>query len=174
MAMDTDPQIHQQSSAILKTLLFIVFVPGTVVVWLPWRLGILDWYLSRGILVHIVGTGSIFAGAVIALHSSFSFAWTGRGTPAPIDAPQRLVTVGFYRYCRNPMYWGVFFALVGEFMIWGTPLRVCIVYCAVFWTAVNLFIRLYEEPALTRKFGSQYQEYCRSVPRWLPRGNNHH
>lgn len=31
------------------------------------------------------------------------------------------------------------------------------------------FVRLYEEPVLTRKFGAEYDEYRRNVPRWLPR-----
>jgi protein-S-isoprenylcysteine O-methyltransferase Ste14 len=26
-----------------------------------------------------------------------------------------------------------------------------------------------EEPALRKKFGAAYQEYCGSVPRWIPR-----
>ena len=32
-----------------------------------------------------------------------------------------------------------------------------------------LFVLLYEEPALRRKFGDSYEEYKRRVPRWLPR-----
>jgi protein-S-isoprenylcysteine O-methyltransferase Ste14 len=28
---------------------------------------------------------------------------------------------------------------------------------------------LYEEPTLRRKFGADYEEYCRNVRRWLPR-----
>jgi hypothetical protein len=27
----------------------------------------------------------------------------------------------------------------------------------------------FEEPALTRKLAAAYEEYCRNVPRWLPR-----
>jgi protein-S-isoprenylcysteine O-methyltransferase Ste14 len=34
---------------------------------------------------------------------------------------------------------------------------------------VVAFVRLYEEPALLRKFGAEYEEYRRNVPRWLPR-----
>jgi protein-S-isoprenylcysteine O-methyltransferase Ste14 len=30
-------------------------------------------------------------------------------------------------------------------------------------------VRLYEEPALARKFGAEYQAYREHVPRWLPR-----
>jgi hypothetical protein len=31
------------------------------------------------------------------------------------------------------------------------------------------FTRWYEEPALTRRYGEQYEQYRRQVPGWLPR-----
>jgi protein-S-isoprenylcysteine O-methyltransferase Ste14 len=167
--MSASAPVRQQYSAILKTILFILVVPCTVVVWLPWRLGLLNWYLSRGVPVRIAGVVLLLTGCLIALHTAFSFAWTGRGTPAPIDAPRTLVTGGLYRYCRNPMYWGVLLSLIGESLAWGTSLRANIAYGAAFLISVNLFIRFYEEPALTRKFGAEYREYCRNVARWLPR-----
>jgi protein-S-isoprenylcysteine O-methyltransferase Ste14 len=34
---------------------------------------------------------------------------------------------------------------------------------------VNVFVLLYEEPTLRRKFGEEYEAYCKRVPRWLPR-----
>jgi protein-S-isoprenylcysteine O-methyltransferase Ste14 len=34
---------------------------------------------------------------------------------------------------------------------------------------VHLFVLFYEEPTLTRKFGSPYREYRRTVRRWIPR-----
>jgi len=34
---------------------------------------------------------------------------------------------------------------------------------------VVLFVGFYEEPALRKKFGADYEEYCRNVRRWLPR-----
>src|SRR5579864_3617276 len=35
--------------------------------------------------------------------------------------------------------------------------------------AAFLALWLYEEPTLRRKFGREYEEYCRHVPRWIPR-----
>ena len=40
--------------------------------------------------------------------------------------------------------------------------------CAVV-VGVALFVQLYEEPTLLKKFGAQYEEYRRNVPRWIPR-----
>jgi protein-S-isoprenylcysteine O-methyltransferase Ste14 len=45
-------------------------------------------------------------GFAVALRCVWAFGRTGRGTPAPVAPPQRLVVVGFYRYVRNPMYVG--------------------------------------------------------------------
>ena len=35
--------------------------------------------------------------------------------------------------------------------------------------AFHLFATLYEEPYLRRTFGAAYEDYCRVVPRWIPR-----
>jgi len=43
----------------------------------------------------------------------FDFASFGRGTPAPIDPPKKLVTQGLYSYSRNPMYVGVLTLIFG-------------------------------------------------------------
>lgn len=34
---------------------------------------------------------------------------------------------------------------------------------------VHSFVLFYEEPTLTRRLGSSYQNYLRSVRRWIPR-----
>jgi protein-S-isoprenylcysteine O-methyltransferase Ste14 len=37
------------------------------------------------------------------------------------------------------------------------------------WVAIELFVRLYEEPKLSGMFGEEYQTYRAHVRRWLPR-----
>ena len=56
------------------------------------------------------------------------------------------------------------FGLAAAYMaIWilGYALAVCV--------CMHLFVVLYEEPTLRRKFGESYRAYCASVPRWIPR-----
>jgi protein-S-isoprenylcysteine O-methyltransferase Ste14 len=108
-------------------------------------------------------------GFCVSLRCIWDFGWSGRGTPAPIAPPQRLVVVGFYCYVRNPMYVGFFVGWLGLWVIFGQVDRGSLTVAAIFVLAVATFVRAYEEPALRRTFGADYEEYYRNVPRWLPR-----
>ncbi|MGE5777205.1 MAG: methyltransferase family protein, partial [Chloroflexota bacterium] len=74
---------------------------------------------------------------------------------------------GFYRYVRNPMYVGVLAIVLGHFLWFGTI--GLIIYAVFVWLCFHLFITLYEEPTLKKKFGASYEEYLRKVPRWIPK-----
>lgn len=108
-------------------------------------------------------------GFAVALRCVWDFGWTGRGTPAPMVPPKRLVVVGFYRYVRNPMYLGFFVGWVGLWVVFGRASFSAIVIACAAILGVALFVRLYEEPTLRRKFGADYETYCRNVRRWMPR-----
>jgi protein-S-isoprenylcysteine O-methyltransferase Ste14 len=108
-------------------------------------------------------------GFSVALRCIFDFGWSGRGTPAPFIPPQRLVVVGFYRYVRNPMYVGFAAGWIGLWIVFGHASLAAIVTVAAVALGVDLFVMFYEEPTLRGKFGADYEEYCRNVPRWLPR-----
>jgi protein-S-isoprenylcysteine O-methyltransferase Ste14 len=41
-------------------------------------------------------------------------------------------------------------------------------YGSIFLFAACLFVLFYEEPTLRRSFGTDYEAYCRQVPRWCP------
>ena len=108
-------------------------------------------------------------GFAVALRCVWDFGWTGRGTPAPIAPPKRLVVVGFYRYVRNPMYVGFFAGWIGLWIVFGQASRAALGVLLTAVVAVVLFVIMYEEPHLQRIFGADYETYCRNVPRWLPR-----
>jgi protein-S-isoprenylcysteine O-methyltransferase Ste14 len=108
-------------------------------------------------------------GFAVALRCVWDFGRTGRGTPAPMAPPQRLVVVGFYRYVRNPMYVGFFAGWIGLWVVFGRANWYVIAGAAAAVLGVAVFVRLYEEPTLRRMFGAEYEEYCRNVRRWLPR-----
>ena len=108
-------------------------------------------------------------GFAVALRCIWDFGWTGRGTPVPVAPPQKLVVVGFYRYVRNPMYVGFAFGWIGLWIIFGHANPVAIMSVATVALGIHLFVLLYEEPTLRKKFGDDYIEYCRNVRRWWPR-----
>jgi protein-S-isoprenylcysteine O-methyltransferase Ste14 len=108
-------------------------------------------------------------GFAVALRCVWDFGWTGRGTPAPMVPPRRLVVVGFYRYVRNPMYLGFFVGWIGLWVVFGRANLAAILIVGAAALVTVLFVRFYEEPTLRRKFGAGYDEYCRNVHRWLPR-----
>jgi protein-S-isoprenylcysteine O-methyltransferase Ste14 len=108
-------------------------------------------------------------GFAVAIRCVWDFGHTGRGTPAPMAPPQRLVVAGFYRYVRNPMYIGFFVGWIGLWIVFGRANWFAIAVAAAVALGVALFVRLYEEPTLRDKFGADYKEYCRNVRRWLPR-----
>jgi protein-S-isoprenylcysteine O-methyltransferase Ste14 len=153
----------------LKNLLFIVLVPGFVAGWVPlhwfersphWPEPTWQWWHFSGALLVGVGVG-------IVLHCVWLFATKGRGTPAPIDPPKKLVHRGLYRWVRNPMYLGVLAVVTGEmvfFWSWHVGVYLLCLTCVL-----QTFVVLYEEPALSSQFGAMYEDYLRDVPRWWPR-----
>jgi protein-S-isoprenylcysteine O-methyltransferase Ste14 len=151
--------------AITYSTLFI----GLLLVYLPTR--VLSWSgIVRPAAIgapQVAGMIIASAGAAIALWCIFTFAWVGRGTPAPFDPPRRLVIRGPYRFVRNPMYIGAGLALVGAAVFYlSLPL---LAYGGAFLLACHLFVLSYEEPTLKRTFGPDYEAYCHRVKRWWPR-----
>jgi protein-S-isoprenylcysteine O-methyltransferase Ste14 len=141
--------------------LVLVFVPARLLSWSgigpPESIG--TWQIAGMVIAA--------AGAVLALWCVFTFAFIGRGTPAPFDPPRRLVIRGPYGFVRNPMYVGAGFVLAGATLFYGSlPL---LAFTGFFVLSTHLFVVLYEEPTLSRTFGPEYEAYRRRVRRWRPR-----
>ncbi|MBK9924421.1 MAG: isoprenylcysteine carboxylmethyltransferase family protein [Anaerolineales bacterium] len=152
---------------LLKSVLFLVLVPGLLIGYFPYWPSITD--------VEVFATGSFrylaiplwVASSVGMLWCFWNFLVNGRGTPAPIDPPKELVAVGLYRYVRNPMYVAGLTGLFG-WILWSPSLPL-IVAPLIFFIATHLFITLYEESTLKKKFGATYESYLKQVPRWIPK-----
>src|SRR5439155_21292021 len=107
------------------------------------------------------------AGAVALLAAFTQFAIQGRGTPAPPAPTAQLVIRGLYRYVRNPMYLAVLAVITGQALLLSRP--ILLGYAAAVATPFIAFVHGYEQPALARRYGAQYQAYRRAVPGWWPR-----
>jgi protein-S-isoprenylcysteine O-methyltransferase Ste14 len=159
--------------ALLRQLLSVAILPGTVLVLVPlWIARANGIALAPGgsaaaLALQAAGVLLLAIGALLFGASLRRFAGEGEGTLAPWDPPRHLVVRGPYRWVRNPMISGVIFALFGESaLLLSAPHALW----ALAFLALNLvYIPLVEEPQLVRRFGEPYREYCRHVRRVIPR-----
>lgn len=153
---------------LVRAVTYAALFVGLVLIYAPDRL--LSWSrIVRPMAIEVqqvAGMAIGAAGAAVALWCIFTFAFVGRGTPAPFDPPRRLVIQGPYRFVRNPMYIGAELALSRAALFYESlPI---LGYAGLFFLATHLFVVLYEEPALLRTFGQEYEAYCARVRRWWP------
>jgi protein-S-isoprenylcysteine O-methyltransferase Ste14 len=155
--------------AALGSSIFFALAPGTVAAVIPWWLT--GWRIREPLPYwapfRVIGAILTVAGAAVLIHSFVRFVVEGGGTPAPVAPTERLVVGGLYSYVRNPMYVGVLAAIVGQALLLGQP--VLLGYAVLLFVIVAAFVRWYEEPVLSRRFGAQYDAYRRAVPAWWPR-----
>ena len=158
---------------LLRHLLAIAILPFSVTVlvpvWLARRNGIA---LAPGasppaLLAQAAGGAILVIGLILFVASLRRFDREGAGTLAPWDPPRRLVVRGPYAYVRNPMISGVVFVLLGEALLLLS--RPHLEWALIFLLINAVYIPLLEEPLLRERFGDEYPEYCRHVPRLLPR-----
>lgn len=150
----------------LKSLLFLALVAGLGAGYIPFVLLPGHPRIETGILAYLA-VPLWLAGGGTVLWCVWAFTVKGRGTPAPFDPPKELVTTGLYRHVRNPIYLGVLTVITGHFL-WFKAVWL-LAYAVVVFLIFHLAVTLYEEPTLQAKFGAAYEDYCRSVPRWIPK-----
>ncbi len=142
-----------------------LLLPITILIVVPW---LLDPHptLASGIQL-LLGLVVIGLGLYVMARTILGFFQIGKGTLAPWDPPRRLVIAGMYAYVRNPMILGVITVVVGEALaVSSLP----ILGFAIFAFALNtVYFMFSEEPGLEKRFGEEYCEYKRNVPRWIPR-----
>lgn len=154
---------HARAIALLP-LMNTVLIPSTLLAIWPvtpsWPTSPQAWATT------LAGALLMIGGATLVAHCIALFVRLGRGTLAPWDQTNALVTAGAYGYSRNPMKGGLFLVLAGEALLTQSPALA--IWFAGF-AAVNvLYIRLHEEPGLARRFGARYTDYSARVRRWWP------
>lgn len=151
---------------VLISILYLVFEAGVFALYIPLALLCSGPRIETGIF-SFLAVPLWLLGSIIILRCFWDFAFRGRGTPLPADPPKALVVIGFYRYVRNPIYVGALLIFIAHFLWFGY--WDLLLYALISLIGVHLFIIAFEEPNLKRKFGASYEEYCRRVPRWIPR-----
>lgn len=85
----------------------------------------------------------------------------------PRDPTKKLVVAGLYGFVRNPMILSILVVLLGEAVAFASD--AILILAAAFFIINTLYFRFSEEPGLEKRFGEEYLEYKRNVPRWMPR-----
>jgi protein-S-isoprenylcysteine O-methyltransferase Ste14 len=161
--------MRRQRAAVGTTVFFVVG-PGIVVGLVPWLLTG-GWQVREPLPywapMRLIGMILLAAGLIALIQAFARFVVEGLGTPVPVAAPDHLVVGGLYRYVRNPMYVAALAIIVGQALALGQ--LGLLLYAAALWLITAAFVRFYEEPTLTRRFGADYEAYRRAVPAWQPR-----
>jgi protein-S-isoprenylcysteine O-methyltransferase Ste14 len=153
---------------VLKAVAFVVLVAGTVGFAIPaallwWDDGHFTIGLGRA---NVVGLVPLLAGAAIYLSGVVQLTMWGKGIPAPVAPTSSLVTSGLYGFVRNPMYLAAILFLSGEAILMSSGILT--IYTVLLGAAYYFGVIWLEEPALVRRFGRSYENYCARVPRWVP------
>lgn len=118
---------------------------------------------------------SLIGGFALALLGEATRIWAVRHaggatrTTSGVGAGAALITHGPFAYVRNPLYLGNFLLSLGLcVMSWAWMPWMLFLFIALFgwqyWSIISL-----EEEHLQQRFGAQYTEYLRNVPRFVPR-----
>ncbi len=153
----------------LKTALLALFLGTCIWIIFPYLVIKLNQFLGLPVLyfwpLSILGWFLIISGVTVVAHLTLLFNVFGQGTPVPTEPAKKIVLESLYQRTRNPMYLCHLIIFLGEFLVFGSVLLTA--YLALFWLAVNLIVIYWEEPGLKKRFGKEYLDYCRRVPRWL-------
>ncbi len=156
--------LRQLSSFIAPILICIVF-PYLLVRSQFQRTGIS--VFNPSVLLAVLGALICLAGLVGFVLTVRMLILIGNGTIMPWDPTRKLVTGSLYGYVRNPMILSVITIVAGEALLFASGWLAAL---ALFFFGVNhIYFFFLEEPGLEKRFGQEYAEYKKNVPRWIPR-----
>ncbi len=112
----------------------------------------------------LVGAGVLVAGLGLDL-AGVATVLAHRTTIVPHRPVAKLITTGIYRISRNPMYTGLALMVAGGALLAGTWWPLLTLPLAL--VAVTQLAIKPEEAYLAECYGSTYEDYRRSVRRWL-------
>jgi protein-S-isoprenylcysteine O-methyltransferase Ste14 len=128
------------------------------------RMGIIPFQIPAG---DIAGRYLTWLGAALAIYCTLLMKIQGKGTPLVKEPPKKIMDKNIYGIVRNPMMWSLILVLLGEIIWFGSVLLIIWFFA---WLRIGyLIIKDYEEPQLAERFGEEWNQYCKRVPRWIPK-----
>jgi protein-S-isoprenylcysteine O-methyltransferase Ste14 len=139
------------------------YLLGTVIL-----MGLLQYFLPIYRFVEpplaFAGIVVILLGVIMTAISAGAFLKVDTGV-VPFDEAKVLVTTGFYRFTRNPMYLGMFLILLGLAFMFGSVSA--LLPLPVFFLIIRNNFVLGEERFCEAAFGQQFLDYKSRVRRWI-------
>lgn len=152
---------------LIGALIFPTGIPAILVLLLPQ----IDKIMGFGSFYF--GYGNIIFGVIAIITGGFLAFWTmiaqinlASGTPFPMLPTQKLLIVGPFKYCRNPMTLGTIILYSGVAIWVGSYTALLVV--VLFSLKLIVYLKLLEEKELEMRFGQEYLEYKKNTPFILP------
>ena len=151
----------RQSSSFLAPIFFCIIFPYLIIAGRH-----RESEINPTAFLVVLGGAVCLAGLVLFILSVRMLILIGNGTIMPWDPSRKLVTGSLYGYVRNPMILSLIIILAGEALLFDS------IWLAVlglaFFIINTVYFQFSEEPGLEKRFGQEYVEYKKHVPRWIP------
>ncbi|MEZ5345886.1 MAG: isoprenylcysteine carboxylmethyltransferase family protein [Pyrinomonadaceae bacterium] len=146
---------------VVWSMILVVF--PYIITWVEAKIGIpnLEFSYQKPIAVLL-----FIAISSIGVSSAYTMSKNGKGTPLPLDHAPDLVIKGVYAYIRNPMALSGIGQGIAVALFLGSPL--VLIYAVMGSLIWQLIFRPLEEDDLRKRFGKEYEDYCKKVKCWIP------
>ena len=114
----------------------------------------------------IISIITLFIGLIFIISAVIQF--INRKTTVNPTKPHKtstLVITGTYKITRNPMYLGMLLIII-SFALYKTSI-ISLILIPLFIFYINKFQIEPEEYEMRKKFGTEYEDYCKKVDRWI-------
>ena len=158
---------HRILALVIGALIFPITIPAFLIFVLPH----VDNYFEIGSFFYgasniIIGVMAIIIGGIVAIWTIVIQITLASGTPFPMLPTKKLLIVGPFKYCRNPMTLGTIMAYGGIAILTGSFTALLAV--AIFATILISYLKIIEEKELQMRFGSEYIEYKKKTHFIIP------
>jgi len=152
---------------VIGALIFLISIPTVLVVFLPKvdkLIGMASFY--NGSINLFVGILVLILGGFIAFATILAQIRLASGTPFPMMPTKKLLVIGPFRYCRNPMTLGTVMVYSGIAIMVGS--YTALIFVALFFLLLLAYLKLVEEKELALRFGQEYLDYKKGTPFLIP------
>ena len=164
-----NPEGKRLFALVIGALIFPIGIPAILVILLPQvdqTIGIGSFYVGYGNIV--IGVVTIIMGGFLAFWTIIAQIKLASGTPFPMLPTKKLLIIGPFKYCRNPMTLGTIIVYSGVVILVGSYTALLAV--VIFSLMLLVYLKLIEEKELEMRFGQEYLEYKKITPFILPIG----